>query len=1001
MSASFSAASSTLTRTRGAILLLTTCVAAYGIYYLNNIDADGPSSRSSNGGLRRSNAVHRRHRRSSTVQTSEESSAPSNPLPVDEDANIVARPLTDGETVVDQDEFLYPGRAPTGDIHRNGQNVVQLLFRVSEDATRRNAYVHRGCGCNSCGVVPIRGIRYRCANCADFDLCEGCEAQGLHTKTHIFYKVRIPAPSFGPRQIQPVWYSGDPDRNARVLSKEMIAKFSRETGFERPELEAYWEQWTFMANADWRDDPDDIRLAMDRRTFERCLVPSGGYRNTTPSLIFDRMFAFYDTNKDDLIGFSEFLHGLAYRKKKDKWTKIFEGYDIDEDGYVDRKDFLRMFRSYYVLYRQMHRDMLEGLDDQQMMSTDAHVLVNSRQPLSGAFGQEGGRYPSAPDQRSGEGKGVRNGELEINDGRGVLRESSNDTGNREDILRHGLGQRSSGLPNIFGFARNSRGYWQGQISPPVSLTALSDLIERITNERVNHISSPDGQPEAHSDDDHDDETGDRAGADAAWAQYQQELHITDADVAMMCGPGFRLANLPRSLRPFVITHVQQKLEAQNVVHDRWKRRQFYTDEEEGATAPEDWDEAEDVLTRNGLSGDSSKFQSQHRPSIHSRSSSKVRFAEDMDDFDTRSNPSTSSRSVPERWGGMEIPDAERDAGKEILYQVTQQAFNELLDPLFKEKEDLALKAAATKEDREKYRHLFSTEKFTRWANAKAAEEEKRENPNHMKVRISTTERSSNAQSVWPDIPEVEVDEIRERPLETLLNATGYTVEEPDENESTEAVPVPDSAPSPPSLVPRAAVPDANAAVADYHEFAINTYLTPEQRAEYYAANSPGIQSPTGAQDAINNEDSQDTSIFQHQQTETLLSSQSTPQRTPSPSSPALSPYRDPTLPQFRPNTDANTSLPEPPRLEAEPMATSSNPESSSISNKKEKKQKVPSREKLYKLWKLDKITREGKERGGLGKLNFKEFEKAVKKQAGSGKSNAMDYLGSWIEFCIP
>ena len=46
---------------------------------------------------------------------------------------------------------------------------------------------------------------------------------------------------------------------------------------------------------------------------------------------------------------------------------------------------------------------------------------------------------------------------------------------------------------------------------------------------------------------------------------------------------------------------------------------------------------------------------------------------------------------------MEIPDAEKDAGKEILYQVTQQAFNELLDLLFKEKEDMALERDALKE----------------------------------------------------------------------------------------------------------------------------------------------------------------------------------------------------------------------------------------------------------------------------------------------------------------
>ncbi|RAL58901.1 hypothetical protein DID88_009321 [Monilinia fructigena] len=93
-------------------------------------------------------------------------------------------------------------------------------------------------------------------------------------------------------------------------------------------------------------------------------------------------------------------------------------------------------------------------------------------------------------------------------------------------------------------------------------------------------------------------------------------------------------------------------------------------------------------------------------------------------FDTRSNPSTSSRSVPERWGGIEIPDAEKDVGKEILYQVTQQAYNELLDPFFRAKEDLAVAIMETKEERDKYRYIFNTEEFVKWAIEKKIEEER-------------------------------------------------------------------------------------------------------------------------------------------------------------------------------------------------------------------------------------------------------------------------------------
>src|SRR3569833_1541786 len=114
--------------------------------------------------------------------------------------------------------------------------------------------------------------------------------------------------------------------------------------------------------------------------------------------------------------------------------------------------------------------------------------------------------------------------------------------------------------------------------------------------------------------------------------------------------------------------------ARRKLHDRWKRRQFYLDEEEGATPPDDWAEDEDVLVRANAIAESSKSAQALPMSPRSRSSSKVRFAEDTDDCGARSGPSTSSRSIPERWGGMDIPAAERDAGKEILYQVTLLVF---------------------------------------------------------------------------------------------------------------------------------------------------------------------------------------------------------------------------------------------------------------------------------------------------------------------------------------
>ncbi|KAI6712273.1 hypothetical protein JHW43_005193 [Diplocarpon mali] len=1021
MSASSSAASSTLTRSRLVVFGAATFATATAVYFWYRSVAEQPVIDVDGTGLHRSNAVHRRRRRNTTNENASgldgrgvtgEDAAEN-----DAEGTLVPprlpRTLTDGETVIDDQAFAeeYGWTNLPHTYQRNGQNIVQLLFRVSEDATRRNAYVHRGCACNSCNVLPIRGIRYRCANCADYDLCEGCESQGLHTKTHIFYKIRVPASSFGPRHIQPVWYSGDPDSVMRVLPKEITTKLSRETGYERAELDAYWEQWTFLANTEWRDDPDDIGLAMDRRTFERCLVPTGGLKNTAPSLIFDRMFAFYDTNKDDLIGFSEFLHALAYRKKKEKWKRIFDGYDINGDGYVDRKDFLRVFRSYYVLHRQIHRNMVEGVEEQQMSSIEAHRLISGRQPLSSAFGQDG-RYPRAPNPRTGEGKTVRsNGDQEITDGKGILTESSNDTGNREDIFRRDVQQASRPWNQSPG--RGGSWYWETIVNPPQTVEQMPDVLSNLQRARGHEVLRDEPESDSNSI------TASLIALDRPWRNNGQEdygdlgealfdpdadrgwpptyVTITDADAEEIEGPGSTVATVRRESRRAVIQNAIYRERSQADAHKRWQRRSFYTDEEEGAVPPADWTEEEDILAENCV-GESSKANS--RPTVRSRSSSKVRFAEDMDDLDTRSNLSASSRSVPERWGGMEVPDAERDAGKEILYQITQQAFNELLDPLFKDKEDLAVKAAKLKPEREKWRDLYSTPEFEAWALARESEEKKtqEEPPRHMSQvqALSTT-------PIWPQFPEVDLEQIRERPLEDLLAATGYQVDESLANHDSD----------PPGLAEElalAAVAAERPAQQSSRDTADNTAPSISE-ARHATRNSPSSTEVLSI-------------IAEYGDGHGLSTLHSTSQSTPPRSTPPESEYgsyRDPTMPQFRPDAEIAFNPTQDPRpttnfipLSAEefearelmrsksdtPFADSSPPDYNGPTPEYMRVPRKPKKERLYEFWRLERASREAELMGGWGRLGVAEFERRVK-MAGEGKGSRMDYLGSWIDFCIP
>lgn len=868
-----------VTRPRLAVAVVSAVAAASICYYVYTSNLTHPQLLNRNR-LHRSNAVRRSRRNRPDASLS----SSSDEAPADENADIHIDvenvwAAGEGETVVTDGDDDWAAGLPSN--QRAGHNIVALLFRVSEDNARRNGCVHRGCQCNACGMVPIRGVRYRCANCADFDLCETCESQGVHTKTHIFYKIRVPAPPFGPRQMQPIWYTGDPETCRRALPRALIAKLTRDTGFERPELEAFWEQWTFMANTEWRDDPDELGLAMDRKTFERCLVPTGGSRHAAPNLIHDRMFAFYDWNKDGLIGFTEFLTGLSYRKRKDKLRKVFEGYDIDGDGLVNRKDFLRMFRAYYVLYKQMHKDILDGLEDQLLASTEAQQLVASRQPLSSIFGREG-RVPRGDPSMRLAGKTVNpNGSVHVEDpDQGPTLASRGDTAGRQDILtslfacqteqsrwrmferaavtREEDYEQRTRSPRL---TEADRPYLVTLIEPPASLEELPDAI------MGDHTLEID---DAYSADEYratEDTENDPSGP-----QTETDFLIRGQNYARR-----RMSKMEKRRRDM----------ARARLHDRWQRRQFYLDEEEGGEAPDDWNEGDDIFVNEHGNGESSKppFRSQSR-------ASPELFVDDAENYEpangfneTPSNASTSPRHMQTHWSDFVIHDPERDAGKEILYQVTQQAFNELLDTIFKPSEDIAVKARETRKDREEWQAAIDAVEMSDDDDEEPTEEEKAQN---------SDEKPPSQKS-----------------LKELLEETGFEI------------------------------------------------ITDDAGFETLVATDP--------RNAVNHGAPGETVGDQEE------------------ALPDLSTEHDPTLPQFRPNT---------------PPSTTQGTSYPFIPHPSTPKPTRRVSKAVLQYWKRLTIQEQrAKTRGGWGKLSFDEFEDIYRSQEYQG--NRLDYLGSWIDFCIP
>ncbi|THC96450.1 hypothetical protein EYZ11_004041 [Aspergillus tanneri] len=633
------------------------------------------------------------------------------------DESSPAQNLDGGETVVD-DQSVFSWRdgnnesSPT----REGQNLLNLLYHIAEDQARRDGYIHRG----------------------------------VHIKTHLFYKVRIPAPFLGnPRQSQPVWYPGKPSMLPRSLPRSLAKRLMKETSLENTELDALWDQFRCLANHEWPDDPNKLYMAIDRKTFDRCFVPNTSVRPPPPSLIYDRMFAFYDTNGDGLIGFEEFLKGLASLNNKsndERLRRVFRGYDIDGDGYVERKDFLRVFRAYYTLSRELTRDMVAGMED-DFLEGGARDVVLGMQPISSAFP---GNIPSGEASRTGEGKRINaDGDMEIVDNEGVLRPDGTDTGNRHTVVGDSaVRSRYGGLRPLFPSVR------------------LSTPTGRASGRRAaNHEQRDDGSGS--------DVSSSSVGTD----RWPPAEHVLEEDIVNALGAYVPLQEVTDPVdRARIGTAVYNRMcdddqrqmneVRRHGIDERWRRRAFYTDEEDGATVPEDYESDPNL---DGMSDEDAfeEHYESHPPSPRSRSSSKVRFQDDIaDDYDLRSNPSTSSRSilVSERWGGFEVPEVERDVGKEILYQVTQQGFNELLDILFKPKEDLLMEAYRTRAERKIWAHEIELV-------AKRPE-------NQFDQILKRAGKRNAGEGIQEDEEELEKNPFSDRPLEQLLDQTGYSIRSP-------------------------------------------------------------------------------------------------------------------------------------------------------------------------------------------------------------------------------
>lgn len=235
--------------------------------------------------------------------------------------------------------------------------LKELTFHIAANRATNESFVHRGINCDSCGKRPIYGVRYRCANCEDFDLCELCEATADHIRTHVFYKIRVPA-FWAAAKSSPTWYPGKPLEMPKELPDDVMVQVRKSLSFlddkdvpNEYALKGLYSQFTCLADEDFPSTAHSIPNIP-------CGISPQAFRYLLPvtkrgALVLARLFSVFDSDGDGLISFQEFVHGaiIVQRGKKfPAWRdSAFKILDLDNDGWIDRHDCVALYQSLHEI----------------------------------------------------------------------------------------------------------------------------------------------------------------------------------------------------------------------------------------------------------------------------------------------------------------------------------------------------------------------------------------------------------------------------------------------------------------------------------------------------------------------------------------------------------------------------------------------------------------------------------------------------------------------------
>ncbi|KAJ1987299.1 hypothetical protein GGI25_005806 [Coemansia spiralis] len=354
--------------------------------------------------LRRTRTIRRQRRRSLPINTNDVSPVTESPTrrasraslsavgafleeEEDEEATVaVAAAMAAAASVAadyadDDEKSLNDDESENGVDNHTMQvdtQFVSLVVATAEAQARRSSLLHRGVTCDKCNESPIRGVRYKCAQCPDIDLCESCEAHGAHQR-HLMFKISVPLPPLMNNKIPIVHQFYPGNMKIRDISEDECKYLLNTTQLTRKEINHLYSQFCVLASAN-----DNGDMVITQRMFYNCLGRYGSAR----SVMADRLFVYYDADKDNELTFREMAHGFSVYNKgtlEDKAPYVFRAYDVDGDGRISRDDMRVILEAVTDTSRQKASEIARSASLELLRANPLTLMPD--QPLAGLFAE--------------------------------------------------------------------------------------------------------------------------------------------------------------------------------------------------------------------------------------------------------------------------------------------------------------------------------------------------------------------------------------------------------------------------------------------------------------------------------------------------------------------------------------------------------------------------------------------------------------------------------------